>query len=323
MPETLLVAEKTEEQEEANRSRRTSHCNDESDQNANPGFWEQTRIPDSRDDKNPKSNNLHDDTKTATTTVSGVVVMSERRRTAFQPLMDSCDDDQRVTLPHGNTDRASPTSTIVSTGDPAWIVPLSNSSSTCVAQEDERKQHEDTRVLELERRLHDAQLELSRFQLVAETALSQRTKTLGNLKKKRTELAQVLDEKTQLEEQLEDFAQHKSQLVEENASLKLGLSKVAVTKDTIKMKLKTKDELLKECCKDKEMLKGQLHQMEHKHTLERELLEHYRKLARHTGYYRWGKPIRALEAQLSERGSPGSGAAGSPGESPHTSSSSF
>ncbi|KAL7556035.1 hypothetical protein ACA910_003796 [Epithemia clementina (nom. ined.)] len=233
-----------------------------------------------------------------------------------------------------DTSRASPTSIVSTTTDPTWVItPTPPSASgfesdgnTTDTRNDRMEQldnlslphdsgnsHYNTRIQELEAELQEAKLELARLQEIANNALSQRSKTLGNLKKKRAELLQALDQKTVLEQKLEESSRQQTLLVEENASLKTGLSKLALTKDTIKLKLKTKDELYKECCREKDALKGQLQQLEHCNALERELLEHYRKLARHTGYYRWGKPIRTLENQLAERGG-GGGGGGNGGE---------
>ena len=259
---------------------------------------------------------------------------------AFVPVVEetmngpACGDTKPMVEWSPSTDdtelssRSSPASMASTTATPTWITttsvePLSSSSSgedgaeeTSLNRdhsypcndEDEDDDDDDAaaRIEQLETTLHEARRELVRLQKAEEAAVSQRSKTLGNLKKKRTELAQALSETKKLQEQLHESSQQQRQLEDETASLKLGLSKLALTKDTIKLKLKTKDELLKESCKEKEALKGQLQQLAHYHSLERELLEHYRKLARHTGYHRWGKPIRHLEHQLAERAGNGS-----------------
>ena len=92
----------------------------------------------------------------------------------------------------------------------------------------------------------------------------------------------------------------KSKLDQENASLRTGLGKVTSVRDEMKMKLRTKNELMREARQEVEALEKKLAKQERERGTERELLEHYRKLARHTGYYKWGKPIRALETALAE-----------------------
>ena len=255
---------------------------------------------------------------------------------AFAPIVEetmngpACGDTKPIVELSPSSDdtelssRSSPASMASTTATPTWIIttsvePLSSSSSGEYGAEetslnrdhsyhcnDDDEDDAAARIETLETTLHEARRELVRLQKAEEAAVSQRSKTLGNLKKKRTELAQALSETKKLQEQLHESSQQQRQLEDETASLKLGLSKLALTKDTIKLKLKTKDELLKESWKEKEALKGQLQQLAHYHSLERELLEHYRKLARHTGYHRWGKPIRQLEHQLAERAGNGS-----------------
>lgn len=157
------------------------------------------------------------------------------------------------------------------------------------------------RIRYLETELQAARQEIAGLKEEANAAKNQRNKTLGNLRKKRSELALAIDEKSKLENLLEQTGLQKSRLMEENASLKNGIQKLAAFKDDLKHRLKVKEEMLKDSARDVTAMRRLMEEVEQGVTTERELLEHYRKLARHTGYYKWAKMIRSLEAQLADR----------------------
>lgn len=148
--------------------------------------------------------------------------------------------------------------------------------------------------------LETVQREKKDLEAAVETAVAQRAKTLTNLKKKRELLAQSEAKRTAIQAKLDEATKAKAHLDQENASLRAGLSKVTSVRDEVKMKLRTKNELIREARQEVEVLEKKMSKTERERSMERELLEHYRKLARHTGYFKWGKPIRQLESTLAE-----------------------
>jgi hypothetical protein len=123
---------------------------------------------------------------------------------------------------------------------------------------------------------------------------AQRIKTIANLKSKKAALTQSEAREKKLKEELAELKSKQEKMEEENASLRSGLQKLAAVRDDVKNKLRIQKEILRESRAENEEVERKCSKLE----AERKMLGYYRKLAIHTGYVKWGKPIRMLEAEL-------------------------
>ena len=130
---------------------------------------------------------------------------------------------------------------------------------------------------------------------------AQRAKMAANLKSKKVQLEEAHAAKVALEEQTADLQATVAELRHDNDNLRAGLQKVVANRDDARSKLRFKNELLRELRHDKDEAERRLRKVQAQRALEQELLGQYRKLAQHTGYCKWGKPIRTLEAQLDQQ----------------------
>ena len=143
-------------------------------------------------------------------------------------------------------------------------------------------------------------MEDTRQQLIDDknAAMNQREKTLGNLRKKRAELAQALAEKEQLAQELLKSTTENSSLLAKNASLSAGIQKLTHARDNLKTQLRFKMDMNKDLVKDKGDMYRSMKDMQATRELQTKVLEAYRTLSRRTGFANMGKEIRELEKQL-------------------------
>jgi chromosome segregation ATPase len=129
---------------------------------------------------------------------------------------------------------------------------------------------------------------------------AKKDKVVNNLRTKRSLLVQVQARNAQLEEQLAcEKSKHKV-AADETESLRVGLMTVSASREDLKQKLKSRQESLKQARAEQEDLEIKLAKVEGQHDTENELLTLLRKLACHTGYFKWGKQIRVLESKISD-----------------------
>jgi hypothetical protein len=132
------------------------------------------------------------------------------------------------------------------------------------------------------------------------SANNQRAKMIANMKCKKTLLEQAQTKIAQLAMEHKAAQDSAKSLTAENESLRSGLAKVAAARDELKHKLRVKNEILRDARAEQADLERRLRGAEQNRALTLDLLSQYRKLAAHTGYYKWGKPIRLLEAAMQE-----------------------
>jgi hypothetical protein len=127
-----------------------------------------------------------------------------------------------------------------------------------------------------------------------------RQKMAANLKKKRSQIEEAESIRKDLEAKVSELQSALARQQSENEHLRACLQKVAAGRDDVKNKLRTKNELLRELRAEKDEAERKLKRSEHRRALEQDLLGNYRKLAQHTGYFKWGKAIRVLESALEQ-----------------------
>ena len=141
-------------------------------------------------------------------------------------------------------------------------------------------------------------MQIAALELALERAHAQRTKMVANIQKKKQLLVNSHKKQNTMEAELAELKQTVSKLSHENVALQSGLAKVTVVRDELRNKLRIKQDVLKETRAEKDDVEKKLKRSEQSRLLEQELLNNYRRLAIHTGYYKWGKEIRQLEAAL-------------------------
>jgi DNA repair exonuclease SbcCD ATPase subunit len=155
--------------------------------------------------------------------------------------------------------------------------------------------------------LKDAQMKLAtekvekvKIQEELDVVQAKKVKVVGNLRNKRSLLVQVQAKNVQLEQQLAcEQSKHKV-ASDETLSLRASLMSASASREDLKQKLKSRQESLKQAKLEQEDLESKLAKVEGQHETENELLTLLRKLACHTGYFKWGKQIRGLESKLSD-----------------------
>lgn len=123
-------------------------------------------------------------------------------------------------------------------------------------------------------------------------------KVVANLRHKKSLLEEAA---TKYKDLAEEMRSQEASLHTRIASLRGGLENVTASRDELKMKLRIEKQLHTQARMEKEKLQCQLKQSEKARAMERKLLDLYRELGNHTGYYTWGRRIRVLEASLSDR----------------------
>lgn len=189
-------------------------------------------------------------------------------------------DDLASETTKEETDRASPTSVVEYEVHSNVIDKLTREKETLL----EEKAAMAKRVEELEAAI--------------EAAAAQKTRMVANMKKKKAALAAAEARITSIEPKVGDLEGRLGDLEAENGSLRAGLQKVAAVRDDYKNKLRVQQDLLKETRHEKDEMQKLLKKSEAQRALEQALLDNYRALSIHTGYYKWGKEIRLLETKL-------------------------
>jgi DNA repair exonuclease SbcCD ATPase subunit len=129
---------------------------------------------------------------------------------------------------------------------------------------------------------------------------AKKDKVVKNLRSKRSLLLQVQARNIKLDKQLAcEKSEHKV-ATDEIESLTAGLLSVSASREDLKQKLKSRQESIKQARAEQEDLESKLAKIEGRHDTENELLTLFRKLACHTGYFKWGKQIRVLESKLAD-----------------------
>jgi hypothetical protein len=206
-------------------------------------------------------------------------------------------------------DRASPTSVAAGPGEPGTAASATTTNrdpnlGPPKAPAARPSGADSAAVEELRAQLHAADL--------------QRQKMAANLRKKKAQLDEAEAGRKALEAKVADLEATLAKERAENDQLRAGLQKVVVTRDDMKNKLRTKNELLRELRADKDDAERRLRRSENQRATEQDLLANYRKLATHTGYFKWGKTIRVLEAALEQFNASGEGGGGGGNNSAHS-----
>ena len=121
---------------------------------------------------------------------------------------------------------------------------------------------------------------------------------IGTLKRRKGILIETNAQLKNSRDQLREQAAQRVSLEAENGELRQGLYNVRAVRDDLRNKLRTRKDATKDAARAQAAMEAKLRRAQIDRGKERELLEHYRKLAGHTGYYKWGKQIRSLEAEL-------------------------
>jgi hypothetical protein len=159
----------------------------------------------------------------------------------------------------------------------------------------ERLSQEELIHLLLQSRLNEKSLQ-EQLDLVE----SKRLKVLEAKKAATIKMNKTTQLYTDLQASHQTLSEESAKQATENASLRLGLQNISAARDDLKMKLQTRNELLKSVRQENEDIAKKLRTVEKDRQMEQELLGYYRELAHHSGYYKWGKSIRLLEGQLAE-----------------------
>jgi chromosome segregation ATPase len=141
-------------------------------------------------------------------------------------------------------------------------------------------------------------IKIAALELALEQAQAQRTKMIANIQKKKQVLVETESNLKVLERENAEMKKSLSKMSLENSSLHSGLASITSVRDELRNKLRIKQDVLRETRAEKDEIEKKLKRCEQHRQLEQELLQNYRKLAIHTGYFRWGKEIRMLESAL-------------------------
>jgi chromosome segregation ATPase len=145
--------------------------------------------------------------------------------------------------------------------------------------------------LELQSELNLVRLEMEALRKSNEELVAQKQKMAANLRKKRDMLTETANNLNTAHTQLESFRNEKGILLQ-------GIQKITANRDDLKTKLVCKNEISREQRAQVEKLERRLRITQSIRTKELQLLQLYRQLSLHTGYFKWGKQIRVLEAAL-------------------------
>jgi hypothetical protein len=153
----------------------------------------------------------------------------------------------------------------------------------------------------LEKELDGIKVENAASHAEIDASQAKQTKMRDNLKNKRVLLCKAQQDKVLLETQLTGEQSKLGMATDETDSLRVSLQSVMASREDLKQKLKSQKEALKVAKFDQDALERKLSKVEKMHLVENDLLDHYRKLSLHTGYFKWGKPIRNLEDDLAAK----------------------
>jgi hypothetical protein len=244
----------------------------------------------------------------AATTVRRVLVSTNPDRNGGAVKADVSDGGEVGDF--ADEDRASPTSVAAGPGEPGTAAAATTTNRDLNMEPPKApvarpSGASSAAVEDLRAQLHAADL--------------QRQKMAANLRKKKAQLDEAEAGRKALEAKVADLEATLAKERAENDQLRAGLQKVVVTRDDMKNKLRTKNELLRELRADKDDAERRLRRSENQRATEQDLLANYRKLATHTGYFKWGKTIRVLEAALEQFNASGEGGGGGGNNSAHSS----
>ena len=113
-------------------------------------------------------------------------------------------------------------------------------------------------------------------------------------------VARRVEELALIRQQLQEQSTKCLSIETESGTLYQGLKTVGATRDGLRSKLRVQTNALRDAVAAKESTERELRRVTSGRKNERELLELYRNLASSTGYFKWGKQIRALEKELAE-----------------------
>ena len=187
-------------------------------------------------------------------------------------------------------------------------VPLFNSTrdaSTCTQQDNivalqpTRKNNKNLKTPK-ERLVGDALLvsQKNKLETALDVAHTQRSKMIAHIQRNKEHIAALERQTETLQSRLDETHDQLATAKDESIQRRLALDKMTTQRDELKNKLRLKNELFREVRQERDTLERAKKRTEQERALEQALLEHYRQLAKHTGYYKWGKQIRLLEAQL-------------------------
>jgi chromosome segregation ATPase len=163
---------------------------------------------------------------------------------------------------------------------------------------------------DVQKKVATEKFENAKIQEKLDVVQAKKDKVVNNLRTKRSLLLQVQARNAELEEQLACEQSNHKVATDETESLRASLMSVSASREDLKQKLKSRQESLKQARAEQEDLESKLAKAEGQHDTENELLTLFRKLACHTGYYKWGKQIRVLESKLSDAAEEAAAAAG-------------
>ena len=139
--------------------------------------------------------------------------------------------------------------------------------------------------------IQQLETKLAQSETIIQNQNRAKARIIENIKTKRTLLEASKVETAQL--RLSQKA-----LQTENHKLHQDLNVATTARDAFKNKLRLQNETAKESKANVVVLQSKLDRLTKTASLQSDLLQEYRRLSLHTGFYKWGKPIRALEAQL-------------------------
>lgn len=158
----------------------------------------------------------------------------------------------------------------------------------------------DKKIRDLEKAVEKANREKEQAEVARAALESQKLKMIGVLKKRKGVLIKADTELALIRQQLQEQSTKCLSIETESGTLHQGLKTVGAARDGLRSKLRVQANALRDAVAAKESTERELRRVTSGRKNERELLELYRNLASSTGYFKWGKQIRALEKDLAE-----------------------
>jgi chromosome segregation ATPase len=155
----------------------------------------------------------------------------------------------------------------------------------------ERNVSLDTENVALQSELNAMKIEMEALRKSNEELVAQKQKMAANLRKKRDMLTEASNNLSTANTKIESFQNEKGNLLQ-------GIQKLTANRDELKTKLVCKNEISREQRAQVEKLEKRLRITQSIRAKELQLLQHYRQLSLHTGYFKWGKQIRGLEVEV-------------------------
>lgn len=145
--------------------------------------------------------------------------------------------------------------------------------------------------LAMQSELNSVRMEMEALRKSNEEFAAQKQRMAANLRKKRDMLTETTINLNTANTQIESLQHEKGIMLQ-------GMQKLKDNRDELKTKLVCKNEISREQRAQVEKLEKRLRIVQHIRTKELQLLQLYRQLSLHTGYFKWGKQIRGLENEL-------------------------